>query len=76
MIETVREYLEERPFVPFTIVTTGGSRYRVATPDHSSISPPPRRVIVWTDRGGAAIIAGLHVASLEKDDTEKESRTQ
>lgn len=71
MIEDVRDFLEERPFVPFTIVTTGGSRYRVATPDHSSISPPPRRVVVWTDSGGSVIISGLHVASVEKEASEQ-----
>jgi hypothetical protein len=73
MIDLVRELLHEQPFVPFTIVTTGGTRYHVPTSDHGSISPPPGRVAVWTHRGGVVIIPGLHVASVEKDSAEKES---
>lgn len=67
MIEVIRRFLTARPFVPFYIVTTGGSRYRVASPEHAGISPQPHRVVIWFDDGGEATVAALHVASVEKE---------
>ena len=46
MIEVIRQLLAQRPFLPFTIVTGGGNRYRVASNEHAAISPPPHRVTV------------------------------
>ena len=50
MIETIRQFLTARPFVPFVIVTTGGTRYRV---------------VVWFDEDGGVTIAALHIALVE-----------
>lgn len=50
MIETIRLFLTARPFVPFVIVTTGGTRYRV---------------VVWFDEDGGVTIAALHIALVE-----------
>ena len=67
MIEIIRQFLATRPFRPFTIVTTGGSRYRVSSNEHAVVSPPPHRVVVWFDDGGEVTLAALHIASVEKD---------
>lgn len=65
MIDKIRRLLAARPFVPFVIVTTGGSRYRVAGNEHAAISPQPFRVTVWFDEGGGVMVAALHIASVE-----------
>ena len=68
MIEEIRRLLAARPFVPFFIVTTGGSRYRVASNEHAAINPQPHRVVVWFDEGGGGVtIAALHIASVEHE---------
>jgi hypothetical protein len=35
----IREVATRAPFVPFTVVTASGERYKVATPDHISFFP-------------------------------------
>jgi len=67
MFDEIRRLLAARPFVPFVIVTTGGSRYRVASNEHAAVSPPPHRVTVWCDEGGGVMIPGLHIASVEQE---------
>jgi hypothetical protein len=67
MIDRFRRLLAARPFVPFLIVTTGGSRYRVASNEHAAISPQPHRVAIWFDDGGGLTVAALHIASVEKE---------
>ena len=67
MIADVRHFLESGPFVPFVIVTSSGSRYRVPTADHATINPQGSQVVVWFDDEGAVIISGLHIASVEKE---------
>ena len=67
MIDEIRRLLAARPFVPFVIVTTGGTRYRVASNEHAAISPQPFRVVVWFDEGGGVTIAALHIASVENE---------
>jgi hypothetical protein len=65
MVADIRRLLKETPFAPFTIVTSSGQRYRVASPDHAGVDPKSTRMIVWLDEGGSVLLAGLHVASLE-----------
>jgi len=67
MIDEIRRLLAARPFVPFVIVTTGGSRYRVASNEHAAISPRPHRVVIWFDEGGGVTVAALHIASVEHE---------
>ena len=67
MVPDVRKLLGTRPFVPFTIVTTGGSRYPVPTPDHGGVDPQSSRVVVWLDDGSGITIAGLHIGSIEQE---------
>jgi hypothetical protein len=65
MIGDVRNFLEADPFEPFSIIT-GGTRYRVPTPEHAGINPQGNRVLVWFDDGSGVTIAGLHIAEVEK----------
>ena len=69
MIADVRKMLEAQPFVPFTIVTSGGNEYPVATADHADINPRGTQAVVWLDHGGCVIVPGLHMASLLKNST-------
>jgi len=66
MIGAVRQHLEATPFEPFTIVTSGGKRYAVASADHASVNPTGTRVVVWFTDDASVTIAGLHVVALEK----------
>jgi len=65
MIAEVRKLLEGRPFEPFSIVTSAGIRYRVASPDHADLNPPNSRVLVWFDDGTGVVVSGLHIAAVE-----------
>jgi hypothetical protein len=66
MIGDVRQHLEVAPFEPFTIVTTSGTRYPVATADHAGLNPRGSRVVVWFDDDSSVTISGLHIAAIEK----------
>jgi hypothetical protein len=67
MIADIRDLLNARPFEPFFIMTTGDSRYRVASPEHAGTDPQRSRVVVWFDDGGSVTVAGLHIAAVEKE---------
>jgi len=67
MIADIRQFLQAGPFEPFFIVTSRGSRYRVASADHANINPQGSRVVVWFDDESSVTVSGLHIASLEKE---------
>ena len=67
MIADVKKLLNARPLVPFTIVTTGGSRYKVPTYEHGGIDPATSRIVVWSDDGAGIIVPGLHIASIDQE---------
>jgi len=68
VIADVRHFLESRgAFEPFTIVTSSGSRYRVASADHADINPQGGRVVVWFDDGSGVIVSGLHIVAIERE---------
>jgi hypothetical protein len=67
MIADVRHHLEARPFEPFLIVTSSGSRYRVATADHADINPRGSRTVVWFDDDSSVTVSGLHIVAIEKE---------
>ena len=66
MKEDVREFLLASPFEPFTIVTSGGRRYEVPSPDHAGLNPSGSRIVVWFDNGGSVTLSALHITALEK----------
>jgi len=66
MIRDILKLLEATPFEPFTIVTSGGSRYEVPTADHADVNPSNTRIVVWFDDESSVTIAGLHITSIEK----------
>jgi hypothetical protein len=67
MIGDVRKLLHAKPFVPFSVVTSAGQKYRVPTPDHAGFSPSGTRLVVWFDDDSHVALAGLHLAALEID---------
>ena len=66
MVGDIRQYLGAAPFEPFTIVTTSGRRYSVATADNVGLNPRGSRVVVWFDDDSSVTISGLHIAAIEK----------
>ncbi|MGA2658942.1 MAG: hypothetical protein ABSH34_15685 [Verrucomicrobiota bacterium] len=67
MIADIRQCLRAGPFEPFSIVTSSGNRYRVATADHAGVNPQGSRVVVWFDDESSVTLSGLHIAALEKE---------
>jgi len=67
MIGDIREHLQARPFVPFSVVTSGGNRYEVPTCDHADVNPRGTRVVIWFDDDSSVTVAGLHVTAIEKN---------
>ena len=67
MIADIRHLLEAIPFQPFYIVTSSGIKYRIASRDHIGFNPQGSRVLVWFDDGSGAILAALHIVSLEQE---------
>ena len=67
MIADVRHLLQAGPFEPFTIVTSSGNRYRIASADHAGVNPQGTRVVIWFNDGGGVTISGLHIAAIEEE---------
>ncbi|MSU66650.1 MAG: hypothetical protein EXS38_11235 [Opitutus sp.] len=64
MIDEVAKRLHAVPFLPFTILTTDGSKYRVPHPDHALISPRGTRVAVYDDNDTSAVLTALHIVAI------------
>jgi hypothetical protein len=67
MIGDVRKLLDQRPFVPFSVVTSAGQKYRIPTPDHAGFNPRGTRVVVWFDDDSSVTLSALHLTALEVD---------
>ncbi|MGO9201171.1 MAG: hypothetical protein ACLQM8_11640 [Limisphaerales bacterium] len=67
MIADIRQRLQAGPFEPFSIVTSSGNRYRVATADHAGVNPRGSQVVVWFDDESSVTLSGLHIVALEKE---------
>ena len=65
MISDIRDHLEKRPFVPFTINMADGRRIRVATRDHIAISQT--RTIVMHDNDSYDVLPSLLMSGLKVD---------
>jgi hypothetical protein len=57
--------LSERPFEPFVIVLSNGSRHEVPTADHCTVQRFSRRVNVDHDDGSFVTINPLHISQIE-----------
>ena len=73
MTDEIEERLDRKIFVPFTIVTSNSEKYRVPSRDHFGFSPHKSRVLVWSDHDTMALIAMLHVVTLEDDTVAEQS---
>jgi hypothetical protein len=66
-IADIQRLLEERPFVPFLIVTRSGPKFRVASAEHAGINPRGSRVHVWFDDDTGETIAESNIIVVEKE---------
>ena len=67
MMDEIRRRLENKLFQPFSIVTSSGEKYRVASRDHISIAPRGTRILIWFDEGGSVLVASLHITAVEEE---------
>src|SRR5206468_2157372 len=61
----VKMYAEQRPFMPFRIVTTSGRTYEVPTVDHIGFLPISRMILIGFDSGESVDIHALHISAIE-----------
>lgn len=66
MMEYIRNLLEARPFVPFSIVTSAGMRYFVASREHAGFNPKRTRITIYFDDDGQISVSALHVTAVEE----------
>ena len=71
MIADIRQHLQAGPFEPFSIITSSGDRYRIASPDHAGVHPQGSRVVIWFDDDSSVTVSGLHIVAIEKDTANK-----
>jgi hypothetical protein len=65
LLALLKQRLNQTPFEPFRIVTTGGQGYEVPTADHAVLFPMLRRLSIADDSGSVVDIHCLHVAAIE-----------
>ena len=73
MIAEIRRLLAEVPFRPFTIVTSSGKQYTVASPDHAGFNPSGTRVVVWFDDESSAHVSALHIVAIQESSVSPEA---
>ncbi len=67
MTPDVRQHLLAAPFETFSIVTSSGHRYGIASPEHAGINPRGSRVVVWFDDESSVTISAIHIVAIEKN---------
>jgi hypothetical protein len=67
MIVDIRERLDARPFVPFTIHVADGRQYRVERPDDAHVHSNRARASVFTDDGREFILPALLISGIGVD---------
>lgn len=65
IVAELLQRLAERPFEPFVIVLSNGSRHEVPSPDHCTVTRFSRRVTIDHDDGSFVTINSLHIAQIE-----------
>ncbi len=73
MTADIREKLDERPFVPFTIHVADGRTFAVPTPDHAHVQPNRARIVVFTEDGALHILPGLLISGITVDSGQRTS---
>ena len=63
MTPDARQHLSAAPFETFSIVTSSGHRYAIASPDHAGIHPRGSRVVVWFDDDSSVTLSAMHIAT-------------
>jgi hypothetical protein len=71
MIADIRHHLQAGPFEPFSIITSSGDRYRIASADHAGIHPHGSRIVIWFDDDSSVTVSGLHIVAIEKETAKK-----
>ena len=66
MIKVIRDYLDARPFVPFTVVTSAGKEYSVPSPEHAGLNPKGTAMTIYFDDEGSVYLFALHIAAVEQ----------
>lgn len=62
--ESVREWLQRRPFEPFVVRLSSGVSHEVRHPENAILTKN-KLVIVYPETDSVAICALLHIASVE-----------
>ena len=68
MLDLIKQFLLAAPFQPFTVVSSGGMKYFVATRDHASIDPSGKHLAIWYDNGSGVMISVLHITAVERNE--------
>lgn len=66
MLNAIRERLQARPFVPFTVVTSAGKQYVVASAEHASFNPKGTALTIYFDDDSSVYLSTLHLAAVEQ----------
>ena len=64
MLADITQRLQARPFQPFVLKLSDGTRHKVPTSDHCTVSRLSRRLTVDHDDGSFVAISALHVTQL------------
>lgn len=67
MIDEVKRRLAENPFQAFTIVSSSGMKYRIASRDHVGFGPQGGRLVIFFDDDSSVLVAALHIAAIEEE---------
>ena len=67
MTPDVRQNLSAVPFEKFSVVTSSGHRYPIASPDHAGINPRGSRVVVWFDDDSSVTVSAIDIVAIEKN---------
>ncbi len=62
--ETLRQFLQKRPFEPFTILLSNGERHEVRHPEFAIVSPS-RLVVVDPVTDRFWLISLIHIAEIQ-----------
>ena len=67
MIDEIKRRLAENPFQPFTLISSSGIKYRIASREHVGFSPQGGRLVIFFDDDSSVILAALHITAIEEE---------